>query len=200
MRIRAVATPAEVYCVSPINGRLRQGEIISGLIQIKTVLKSPSDVHTAAPIIDRKTHLFAIVTSQDCDLEQDFNSNSAGRTTHGFFLPNILFCPIDEADKVRAGPPNLPSDIWKRVVSNSDQRYQFLQKIDAVHDSDGQGLPALAADFKRYFTMPTDEAYFRIHAEAKRRCVLLSPYLEHFMSRFFNFQMRVALPAEHEKL
>ena len=39
------------------------------------------------------------------------------------------------------------------------------------------GIPELGVDFKRYFTIPTDEIYKRIEkGEVRRRCVLMSPY------------------------
>jgi hypothetical protein len=39
-------------------------------------------------------------------------------------------------------------------------------------------------DFKRYFSLPTEEVYYRIDSEAKRRCRLVSPYAEHLSTRF----------------
>jgi hypothetical protein len=61
-----------------------------------------------------------------------------------------------------------------------------------------EGLPELAIDFKRYFTVPTDEVYRRIElGEARRRCLLISPYLEHLSSRYAYFLSRIALPVDH---
>ncbi len=189
--------PVAIYCPSPTEGRLHQGEVLSSLVQMKVNIDKLSASNSTEPTIDRIVHPFAIIVSQDCDLEQDFNSNSEGKTAIGQLLPSILFCEVGEADKVRSGPPSLASDIWRRVKSNKDERYQFLQKVAVEQDGQGRGLPALALDFKRYFTIPTDEVYFRLKGEAKRHCVLVSPYLQNFINRFFHFQMRVALPVEH---
>ena len=186
-----------IYCPSMTSGRLHQGENISGLVQMKMNVSSLAA--SEGQVADFVIHPYAIIASQDCDLEQDFELHQSGHAPAlGQQLPSILFCEVGEADKVRVGPPNLKSDIWRRVKTNKDERYQFLQKVDPDQDSDGVGIPALSVDFKRYFTIPNGEVYFRIKAEAKRRCVLQGPYLEHFMCRFFHFQLRVALPAEHD--
>jgi hypothetical protein len=56
----------------------------------------------------------------------------------------------------------------------------------------------MAIDFKRYFTLPTDELYLRVERqETRRRCGLKSPYLEHLSARFSCFLSRVALPEDH---
>ena len=97
-----------------------------------------------------------------------------------------------------AGSAGITTDIWRRIRINKDERYQFLQRIGSVQDAAGQDLPELGIDFKRYFTIPADEVYRRIElGEAQRRCVLNSPYLEHFCVRFANYLSRVALPADH---
>jgi len=61
-----------------------------------------------------------------------------------------------------------------------------------------QGLPEFVIDFKHYFTLPTDEVYIRLQLETKRRCFLLSQYLEHLSDRFFFYQNRVVLDKEHK--
>ena len=81
--------------------------------------------------------------------------------------------------------------------SSKDERYQFLQKALASEDGENEGPPELGVDFKRYFPVPTDELDWRGNSELKGRCRLVSPYLEHFCSRFSGFMNRVALPAEH---
>ena len=72
------------------------------------------------------------------------------------------------------------------------------EKIAPADDSQNIGLPELGIDFKRHFTIPTDEMYKRLQiGEAKIRCMLMSPYLEHLSCRFAYFLSRIALPAEH---
>src|SRR4051794_32273045 len=81
--------------------------------------------------IDRVTQPFAIIVSQDCDLEQDFNSSLAGKTAPGGMLPNILLCEVRAADGIKIGPPRQDSKNWKRIQNNKEERYQFLQKVTA---------------------------------------------------------------------
>ena len=92
----------------------------------------------------------------------------------------------------------LGSKHWDRMKQNNDERYHFLEKAGRGCDRLNEELPELAIDFKRYFTVPTDEVYGRIAiGETQRRCVLTSPYLEHLSSRFANYLSRVGLPRPH---
>jgi hypothetical protein len=84
------------------------------------------------------------------------------------------------------------------VKINKHERYHFLQLVEPSCDAQGTGLVELGIDFKRYFTLPTEEVYKRVEiGSAKRRCVLESPYLEHFSTRFAYYLSRVALPQDH---
>jgi hypothetical protein len=138
-------------------------------------------------------HPYAIVVSQDCDLDWDHKTRIDSAKDK--LIPSILFCEVAPASSVRS---STRSDIWKRIKINKDERYQFLQKVASDEDVLLEGLPELGIDFKRYFTIPADEVYARIAAkETMRRCRLVSPYLEHFSTRFAYYQFRIALPAEH---
>ena len=87
---------------------------------------------------------------------------------------------------------------WKKLIApNQNERFQYLQRVEANQDLQGTGLPALAIDFRLYFTIPTDEVYLRLNLEVRRRTRLNSPYIEHLTQRFFKFQARVALPVDH---
>ena len=90
------------------------------------------------------------------------------------------------------------SRIWAKIKQNKDERYHFFEKIETNHDLYDESIGELVIDFKRYFSLPTDELYMRIlSGETKRRCRLVTPYLEHLSSRFAYFQGRVALPEDH---
>ncbi|HUY35278.1 MAG TPA: hypothetical protein VMV69_21215 [Pirellulales bacterium] len=192
---------AQAIYTTSSDGALRQGEVISGLIQVHLKLSLGGDM-PATSVIQHKSHPFAIVVSQDCELDWDFKARNritidgkeVGREKT---IPNVLFCEVWTADALR-GSNNINSTMWSKIKTNRDERYHFLEKIDPTTDRQALGLPELGIDFKRYFTIPTDEAYARVNTEAKRRCRLVSPYLEHFSGRFFYFQSRVALPREHE--
>jgi hypothetical protein len=185
-----------IYSASPSNPNspLWQGEIISNLVQI--ILDSAC-ISTNESLIKRQIHPFAIILSPVCDLQQDFDSRLQAKSEDKV-IPNILFCEMMPAGELRdAGHIN--SGIWGRIKVNKDERYQFLQKVESECDLLGEGLPELCIDFKRYFTLPTDEVYRRLEInEAKRRCFLVSPYLEHLSSRFTYFLGRVGLALDHQ--
>ncbi len=126
---------------------------------------------------------------------QDFEIRRQNGTIEKL-LPNILFCEVATAEQLRGTAGG--SDIWKRIRQNKDERYQFLQKVELADDAAGEGLPELGIDFKRHFTLTTTEVYQRIKiGDTKRRCTLVSPYLEHLSCRFAYFLSRVALPLDH---
>jgi hypothetical protein len=176
---------------------LRQSEILTNVIQKRQSLASFGN---QPPVLEATSHPYAIVISQDCDLEQDFRArksetpvdkNAADKT-----IPNVLLLealPVTELLSKVGG-----SDIRKRVRNNKDERYHVLQKIESADDAEGTGLDSLGVDFKRFFTIPTDELYLQLKSNAKRHACLASPYLEHLARRFADFQSRVALPADHK--
>jgi hypothetical protein len=189
---------AHIYTASPPGAGdcLRQSEILSNVVRIRLDLAT---LETDAPGITTVIHELAVVMTQDCDLEQDLKVRIAGQQSDKI-LPNVLFCNVATAEALRGTPKTtgINYEMWKRISQNKDERYHFLQAVDASCDAQQIGLPEIGIDFKRYFSIPTDELYRRLEmGEAKRRCVLASPYLEHLSSRFTYFLSRVALPEEH---
>lgn len=174
------------------SGALRQGEILASLVQPRLRQDTLFDDEL---VIVFEQHPYAIVVSQDCDLDQDYKSRQ-GQGNSDKLLPSVLFCQMTTAQELR-GRTELNSTIWAQVKINKHERYQFFQKVVPEQDALRQGLPELGVDFKRYFTLPTDEVYQRLRSEAQRRCRLVSPYLEHFSARFAYYQFRVALPQDH---
>lgn len=191
-----------IYCPSGAVGTaLRQGEMITNLVQVRLDLERLKLGELFAVQI---VHPFVIVLTQDCDCIQDHNSRSTGRGNTTSETPHILFGEVHTADWMRDGnnPRKIDNDIWKRgVKSNKNERYHFFEAVSAEADAEGEGLPELTLDFRRCFSIPTDEVYHRIQiGEAKRRCRLGSPYLEHLGARFSFFTQRIALPREHESI
>jgi hypothetical protein len=159
-------------------------------------------VLTNEPELDYVNHPFAIVLTQDCDLDQDWKARHAGTelgpSVSQGGLPTILFAEMNTAESLRGRVG--ASDLWKRVRQNKDERYQFLESVPPDEEALSEGLPELGVDFKRYFTIQRDEAYKRIEEQARRRCRLVSPYLEHLTTRFCYYQFRVALPEDHRSV
>jgi hypothetical protein len=187
--------PQTKYARSLNGERLWQGEILSNLIQARVSLDSVGSPDP--PKVDEMTHPFAVVLTQDCDLLTDYNLRFR-RATTGSEIPNILFCEVTTAESLRARL-NPGSQNWKRIIQNKDERYQCLEGVPIDQDAAGHGADPLGIDFKRYFTIPTDEVYKRLElGQVDRRSRLISPYLEQFATRFFYYQYRVALPENHD--
>lgn len=172
---------------------LRQGEIITDL-QVALVNWETKDHE---PKVDTMIQPYSVLLTQDCDLEQDSLTRDRNESSDRR-LPFLLFCEVFTAEDLFGKMRNIKR-LWEKVAQNREERFHFFQKIDAALDDLGEGLPELGIDFKRYFTLPTDEAYRQVNVtQAKRRCKLVSPYLEHFCRRFANYLSRIALPIDHE--
>jgi hypothetical protein len=155
--------------------------------------------------------------TQDCDLAQDFDARTveaeaaqdATRLNDPEFkkkvdnapklrIENVLLCEAMLTSDLKSNVPK-GSDIWKRIIQNKDERYQYLEAIPAEQNSQGADMASVGCDFKRFLTIPADELYKRIQANpAIRRSRLLTPYAEHLVHRFCNFQARIPLPENHE--
>src|SRR5262249_54267715 len=143
---------------------------------------------------------YAIILTQDCDLEQDFHARKTD-TKPANRLPSILFCEVATAEELsrpsEGTTEGMNSRVWNLVRRNRHERYYFLQKVDPAEDAVKVGLPELGVDFKRYFTIPADEVYSQFLRDARRRCNLCPLYLEHFSTRFAQYLSRIALPGPH---
>jgi hypothetical protein len=177
---------------------LQQGEILTDVVQFRLNVAS---LGTASALGAPFRHPFSVVLTQDCDLEQDHRIRFPAVQASDKLIPGVLFCEAVPAEELYApiiATQGRKSKAWDRIQQNNDIRYHFLQKVEPGSDRLNEGLPELALDFKRYFTLPTEEIYRRIElGEARRRCVLISPYLEHLSSRFAYYLSRVALPEDH---
>jgi hypothetical protein len=185
-----------IYSSSQPATSLKQGEIVSSLPQIVLSAESFYSQKEKDLKVHRRMHPLAIVLTQDCDLERDFRERKQDEPKPEKLLPSVLFCEVQTAEELFSGR-DINSKIWARIKINKDERYQFLNGIAPEEDAQGEGLPELGIDFKRYFTVPTDELYSRFEQETKRRCFLNPPYSQHLIFRFFYFQSRIGLPEDH---
>ena len=179
---------------------LRQGEIVTGLLHSALTGESLVRYMTSGNSTDNKTSVvryeYAVVMTQDCDLEQDFKIRQSGGTSDKV-LQHILFCEAAPADSFHEDPALKSREIRKHFTNNKMERYQYLGSIDASVDSERKGIPALGLDFKRYFTVPTELVYLQLENGAKRRARLGVPFAEHLSDRFFAYHARIALPVQH---
>jgi hypothetical protein len=188
--------------------RFAKRKSYAGLKQIKRVISAESE----SIQIDLVNHPFAIIVSQYCDLDLDFRSRNRivgpdGKVVgDGKKLADILLCAVATAEELFSagrGTGDINSTIWSHIRTNNDIRYHFFQAAEPELDSTGMGLPELAADFKRYFSVPAEDLYAQLeqpldpHTPVKRHLRLKSPYCEHFCTRFSFFLCRIALPIPH---
>jgi len=190
--------PKQIYRVTSPDSRspLRQGEILSNVVQIQ------SDVSTIGQDsvgIIRSVQAFAIILTQDCDLEQDHRIRFSDIPNPVKMISNVLLCEVTTAqDSINLLKEKVQSSTWRRIVQNNDQRYHFLESVRPGCDHAYEGIPELVIDFKRYFSLPVAELYRRIEIQGTiRRTLMVSPYMEQVCRRFANYLSRIALPQDH---
>ncbi len=204
--------PEKMFQCAPsgIECPLQQCEIIAGLIvhqiDVETITVTADDLPEKQPkLVKAKPieHPFAIVVSQDCDLTQDhnFRFNGIGKPRHA--ISNILFCEAMLAKDLVHGDEHgrvfEEGAIRQDYKNNNDFRFHFIQEIPKEFDALGCGICELGFVFKRFFSIPSQEAYDQIKLGlAARRTVLKRPYSDHFCDRFYNYNKRIALPEQYE--
>jgi hypothetical protein len=207
--------PDEVEKYAPITlgDRLHQGEVVTGLVRLRQSINS---IGLEAITVDEIIHPYLIVLTQDCDLAQDADARKVQANADDDLalvndpefkrkldnsaklkIDSVLFCEaMSTLDMKNCVPPG--KDIWKRIIQNKDERYQCLEAVPPELDLAGTGMPSLGCDFKRFVTIPVVEVYRRLELNpAVRRSRLLTPYAEHLLQRFCNFQCRIPLPENH---
>ncbi len=140
----------------------------------------------------------SLLVTQDCDLDWDFRARQEQDETKKLkaqskLLPNLLFCEVAQAEELR-GVQTIASDIWRRVKQNQDERYHYLPAVPSHLDAVTRGFSDLAIDFKRVFSIPTEEMYKRLSLETRRRTILQGPFMQDLSNRFAYYHLRVALP------
>ena len=167
------------------------------MIQYTPVIQDLSNNLQEIPIT-KIVHPYAIIVTQDCDLDWDYRARKNSKNKPSKLLNSIILCEIATAKEVR-NTDEMNSKEWKLVSSHRHERFYFFEKIPIEYDLEKQGLPELTADFKKVFGIESANLYNQIQTgTAKRRSILESPYLEHFSRRYNSFHGRVALPSQYE--
>lgn len=196
-----------IYSKSVKTDALRQGEILSSVIQIKpgTPGESPSGdpPRISTTVI---THGFSVIVSQDCDLASD-------HLNRGFLqdpalpedkkanvrlklLQNVVLCEANFFSDISSAPG---IDSKDRLKKNQDIKYHYLQSLDAANDLENNGIGALVVSFNRVFTVSCEDLLERIRTDqTKRRASMQSPYFEHLSDRFCYYIGRIGLPQDHQ--
>lgn len=192
-------TKAYASCTDAV--RLYQGEILSNVIERSATFIGPA---ADAFGMDELVHPYAVIVTQDCDLEQDARGRATApsqnpaeekkrQNSMSRFVTLVVASEFEKSADAFAG-----SDVRKRAKQNKDERFQFLAPVPVADDKGGLGIPALVLDFKRVFAYRLDELLKAIERdETKRRARLVSPYAEHLSDRFAYFVQRIGLPRDH---
>lgn len=187
-----------IYQASHKSSSLRQGEILTGIIQYKPVVSELLQEEQELSF-DAVLHPYAIVVTQDCDLDWDYRARQTASSQPAKLLNSVILCEIATAREIRDTADDMNSAAWKLVISHRHERFYFFEKILPECEMEQEGLPELTADFKKVFGIDAATLYSQIElGVVKRRTVLASPYLEHFSRRYHSFHSRVALPFQYE--
>jgi len=144
------------------------------------------------------TFPYAVVLSQDCDLEWDFQNRSPASANHDKRLQSILVCPAFPSDQLKNGNhmqelglqmQYWSSDQWKYIKQNMNPRFHFLRKSDS-----GEPFNDLALDFKQYYTLTREEFYQKNMPHYITS--LKELYRENLSQRFAFYLSRIGLPEE----
>ena len=192
--VRVPSVSLGAYYLSEPDKELRQGEIISNITYyvIRPDEGNPGNVKTSYGTV-----AFSIVATPECDLLQDFKALSSGKTSQ---LREVLFFELSEPAVVKK-QLGWGRDAWKRVETNTIDRFYYLREIEKEVDLIGEGIKHdLVVDFRRYFTLPSTEIY-RQFAEAapapkkaQRRCRLTELWREDLQRKGMAYMQRVGLP------
>lgn len=186
-----------IYDPARCKDALKQGEILAGAVQFIIDVDSLDEPEQ---VVIRVLHQYAIVVSQSCDLDWDYNlrdGNGDEKVSLQKLMPNVLLCEAYLAEQVRDFD-GINNALWKAIRDNKNIRYQFLKLVEEENDFVGLGIGEMVIDFKNHFTVPTENLYARIErGEVARRSCLTTPYMESLCQRYHGYQMRIALPEQH---
>lgn len=143
---------------------------------------------------------YAIVLTQDCDLEWDYEKRASNPerktdTNDDKVLQSILICPAYISEQFREGNhlkaldltmKKWNSDLWRPIRNNQNERFHYLEE-----DIDNK-MPNLVVDFKHYYTVPADDIYSIV--DTKYKISIASLFREDISRRFANYLSRIGLP------
>lgn len=168
------------------NSRLYQGDIFKDLKFVTGDLNEATEK-------DKIVLPYAVVLSQDCDLECDFNSRKINDDQDKHLL-SLLVSPAFILEKFAHGEhfegwrmkPFNGGEIEKLKKNDSLKRYHYLEKEPL------SSVPELVIDFKHFFSLPRDFLYKQ--KKEKYVASLNELFREELSQRFSNYLSRIGLP------
>jgi len=181
--------------------RVTQGDIYRD-IEITSALKTIGSDGQDEFEFEAITYNYAVVLTQECDLEQDHKNRKEVGDKHDKFIPSILLAPAYLAERLREGVhledlelkmEKISSKPWTTLKQNKNARYHFLPKnIDF-------SVPDLVIDFKHYFTILRDHLYEILKEDEYYIASLADLFREDLSHRFTNYLSRIGLPEQKEE-
>lgn len=145
--------------------------------------------------IDSYNLRYAIVMSQDCDLESHNRALTNGKTVDRALISSVLICPAYPFEQFYAGTHRegielgtLPANKDKLRVNDQFKRYHYL-KADTEYR-----VTELIVDFKEFFTVSYD--ILSANKQENYIATINELYRENLAQRFANYLSRIGLPAE----
>ncbi len=124
-----------IYARVEDGDRLFMGEILGNVIERQVVTGEAPGAFESR----EEEHSFAVVVSQDCDLEQDDNARRDDtmdrKRRDNALVPHVLLLVASDQAAVRVR--SVSSRQWERVTRNKDERYQFLASVPVATDHEG---------------------------------------------------------------
>lgn len=183
---------SKVACIIKREG-LSQGDILRNVPYVESIHEN--DGHLEVSVI---TFPYAIVVSQECDLQWDY-----AKRPEKFDLISALLIPLYNYEHVLSGvylerlgttmgqiSRKEKSTDNKNLRRNETPRYHYIDFPDEID------IVPSVADFKQYFTVCIDTLL-----ESKKNsyvCTLDTPFKEHLVQRFTNYLSRIGLPTIDE--
>jgi hypothetical protein len=183
------------------DGPIRQAELLTSVSEFQAIPDKEGNANEVAT--RRIEHPLAIVLSQDCDLEQDFNvrhpaeqpaPDREAAEASPAALTHILLCDAHEESELKKRlPDGLGSKDFRRIAGNQNERYHRIDGAD-VGDT-GVSIEPLFLDFRRHFSIPCPAIYEQFASGLSGRTARLPAYYLHDLNhRFYSYLARVAIP------
>jgi hypothetical protein len=170
--------------------------LLRGVWEHKSQLPASSVPKDTVLDYESVPHPLVVIMSPDCDLEWDFKSRfpeELGTASKPeALISHILLCDaFDEEGKIRGVIQS--SDLWKRLRQNQLERYHHFASATIGDLTDC--LPDLYLDFKKAFSIPTENLYAAVRSGSVEHIALIPPiYVHDLIHRFYSFLSRVGTP------
>ena len=179
------------------SGELNQCDIYRDIEFIEYVKEDGDSIEVSKIVFP-----LAIVLTQACDLQQDYNARKKieveNRGNQDKFLISVIVAPIYNFEEFRMGTHlnqlgltmepkgRRERSLCSNIIKNENKRYHYLNFADDVE------IVESVIDFKHYFTVTVN--YLNSIREEKYVCSIESLYRELILQRFSNFLSRIGLP------